>query len=201
MTFANSGAEAVEAAIKLCRAATGRVSASSRRTRASTARRSEPSPPPATRTISGTSARPRRISTSVPFGDTGALRRALAERPGHYAAFLVEPIQGEGGIVVPPPGYLAGGPRRSAARWGCCSSWTRSRPASAAPATLFACEAEGVVPDVMALAKALGGGLVPIGAVLCTERGVHAHLRDEALRRPLPAMPWPAAPASPRSSC
>ena len=44
---------------------------------------------------------------TIPFGDAEALRRELKARPGYYAAFLVEPIQGEGGIVEPPPGFSA----------------------------------------------------------------------------------------------
>ena len=67
----------------------------------------------------------------IPFGDADALARAISPRT---AAFLVEPIQGEGGIVVPPSGYLAHA-RGSAASATCSSSATKSRPVWGAPAS------------------------------------------------------------------
>ena len=92
----------------------------------------------------------------------------MADRPGHYAAFLVEPIQGEGGIIEPPPGYLAE-VRAICREAGVLLVLDEIQTGLGRTGDLFACEAEGVVPDVMMLAKALGGGLIPIGAVLCTE--------------------------------
>ncbi len=82
----------------------------------------------------------------------------------NVACVLIEPIQGEGGFVVPAPGFLAAladwcrGERRAVGRP------TRSRPGSAGPGDWFACEHEGVVPDLMATAKALAGGM-PLAAV------------------------------------
>jgi acetylornithine/succinyldiaminopimelate/putrescine aminotransferase/predicted amino acid dehydrogenase len=104
----------------------------------------------------------------VPYGDPDALRRTLAARPGHYAAFLVEPIQGEGGIVEPPAGYLAA-VRTICDEAGVLLALDEIQTGLGRTGRLFACEAEEVVPDVLVLAKALGGGLMPIGAVLCTE--------------------------------
>ena len=167
VTFANSGAEAVEAAIKLARAATGRQRILSTENAfhgktlgaLSATHRS---------TYQDAFFAPVEGFDRVPYGDAEALERALAARPGEYAAFLVEPIQGEGGIVVPPPGYL----REAQAicrRHGVVFIVDEVQTGLGRTGTLFACQAEGVTPDAMTLAKALGGGLVPIGAVLCTE--------------------------------
>ena len=69
--------------------------------------------------------------STVPYGDADALERAITP---DTAAFLVEPVQGEGGIVVPPDGYLAACARRSAATQRAADLPTKSRPGSAAPA-------------------------------------------------------------------
>ncbi len=167
VTFTNSGAEAIEVAIKLCRAATGRLGI------LSTTRSFHG------KTLGALSATgnieyqkpfgaPAPHFDTIPFGDAAALRLALAERPGHYAAFLVEPIQGEGGIVEPPPGYLAA-VREICSEVGVLLIFDEIQSGLGRTGVVFACESEGVAPDVMTLAKALGGGLVPIGAVLCTE--------------------------------
>ena len=167
MTFANSGAEAVEAAIKLCRAATGRLGILSThgsfhgKTLGALSATGNPD-------YQRGFGAPAADFDQVPYGDAEALRRALADRPGHYAAFLVEPIQGEGGIVEPPPGYLAE-VRAICHEAGVLLALDEIQTGLGRTGDLFACEAEGVVPDVMMLAKALGGGLIPIGAVLCTE--------------------------------
>jgi acetylornithine/succinyldiaminopimelate/putrescine aminotransferase/predicted amino acid dehydrogenase len=167
VTFANSGAEAVEAAIKLCRAATGRAGILSThgsfhgKTLGALSATGNPD-------YQRDFAAPAPGFDQVPYGDVDALRRRLAERPGHYAALLLEPIQGEGGIVEPPPGYLAAA-RSLCDEAGVLLVLDEIQTGLGRTGDLFACEAEGVVPDVLLLAKALGGGLIPIGAVLCTE--------------------------------
>jgi acetylornithine/succinyldiaminopimelate/putrescine aminotransferase/predicted amino acid dehydrogenase len=167
VTFANSGAEAVEAAIKLCRAATKRPGILSTdgsfhgKTLGALSATGNPD-------YQRDFAAPAGDFDRVPYGDAEALRRTLAARPGHYAAFLVEPIQGEGGIVEPPPGYLAA-VRTICAEAGVLLALDEIQTGLGRTGDLFACEAESVVPDVLVLAKALGGGLIPIGAVLCTE--------------------------------
>ena len=99
----------------------------------------------------------------VPYGDAGALERALADP--EVVGFLVEPIQGEAGVVVPPEGYL----RRAREL---CDEHRVLLLADEIQAGLgrtgrtFACDHEGVVPDVYILGKALGGGIVPISAVV-----------------------------------
>jgi ornithine--oxo-acid transaminase len=99
---------------------------------------------------------------TIPYGDVDALAAAI---DGDTVAFLVEPIQGEAGVIVPPDGYL----RR--ARELCTernvlliadeiqSGLGRTGPT-------FACEHEDVVPDIYILGKALGGGIVPLSAVV-----------------------------------
>jgi acetylornithine/succinyldiaminopimelate/putrescine aminotransferase/predicted amino acid dehydrogenase len=167
VTFANSGAEAVEAAIKLCRAATERPGILSTdgsfhgKTLGALSATGNPD-------YQRDFAAPAGNFHRVPYGDAEALRRTLAARPGHYAAFLVEPIQGEGGIVKPPPGYLAA-VRTICAEAGVLLVLDEIQTGLGRTGDLFACEAESVVPDVLVLAKALGGGLIPIGAVLCTD--------------------------------
>jgi predicted acetylornithine/succinylornithine family transaminase len=100
----------------------------------------------------------------VAFGDLEAM--AAAVRP-ETVAILVEPIQGEGGVNVPPPGYLRG-LRELCDRLGLLLILDEIQVGMGRTGTLFAHEQEGVVPDIVTLAKALGGGL-PIGAMLATE--------------------------------
>jgi len=157
--FANSGTEAVEGALKLARAATkrgaivttdaafhgktlGALSASGR-----DAFR-EPFAP----LLAGV--------RRVPFGDAGALREAV---DGDVAAVIVEPIQGEGGVNVPPEGYLRA-VREICDAAGAVMIADEVQTGLGRCGALFACDREGVVPDVMTLAKGLSGGVVPIGA-------------------------------------
>jgi len=165
VTFANSGAEAVEAAIKLCRSRTGRIGVLAAKNGFHG------------KTLGALSATDKRKYQEgfgapvegfdyVSFGDLDALDRALSGR--FYAAFIVEPIQGEGGIIESPPGYLAGAGeicRKNGTKMIVDEIQTGLGRAGA----MFACETEGVIPDVITVAKALGGGLVPIGACIYRE--------------------------------
>jgi acetylornithine/succinyldiaminopimelate/putrescine aminotransferase/predicted amino acid dehydrogenase len=167
VTFANSGAEAVEIAIKLCRSATGRLGILATQNSFHG------------KTLGAVSATGKRIYQEAfgapvhgfdhtPFGDIKALQRALTEKKGYYAAFIVEPIQGEGGIVEPPGGYLAQ-VREVCQKTGTLLVVDEVQTGLGRTGRLFACDHEGVTPDVMTLAKALGGGLMPVGACLCKE--------------------------------
>jgi predicted acetylornithine/succinylornithine family transaminase len=98
------------------------------------------------------------------FNDLESVEALLSPRT---AAILVEPIQGEGGIRMPDRGFLAG-LRRLADENGCLLLFDEVQTGIGRTGTLFAHQQEGVVPDVMTLAKALGGG-IPIGA-MCTTR-------------------------------
>jgi len=100
----------------------------------------------------------------APWGDLDAVRKLLSDKT---AAILVEPIQGEGGIRLPAPGFLEG-LRNLADENGCLLIFDEVQVGMGRTGTLFAHEQEGVTPDVMTLAKALGGG-IPIGA-MCTTR-------------------------------
>ena len=97
------------------------------------------------------------------FGDLDSVRALLSEKT---AAILVEPIQGEGGIRTAPAGFLQG-LRDLADENGCLLMFDEVQVGMGRTGTLFAHEQEGVTPDVMTLAKALGGG-IPIGAMATT---------------------------------
>jgi acetylornithine/succinyldiaminopimelate/putrescine aminotransferase/predicted amino acid dehydrogenase len=167
VTFTNSGAEAVEAAIKLARAATGRLGVL-------TTENSFHGKTLGALSATGKTSYQQAFGAPVPgfariqFGDLSALEQTLQAQGDQFAAFIVEPIQGEGGIVVPPQGYLAGAQRLCRAH-GVLLIVDEIQTGLGRTGRLFACEEEGVSPDVMVIAKALGGGLFPIGAMLCTE--------------------------------
>ena len=101
----------------------------------------------------------------VPFGDADALARAIGP---HTAAFLVEPIQGEGGIVVPPAGYLAQCARICRER-NVLLICDEIQTGMGRTGKFLACEHENVKPDGVILGKALGGGLLPVSAFVGTE--------------------------------
>jgi predicted acetylornithine/succinylornithine family transaminase len=100
----------------------------------------------------------------VRYGDLEAMKAALNEQT---AAVLMEPIQGEGGVVVPPDGYLAG-LRNLCDENGALLILDEIQSGMGRTGKLFAHEHEGITPDIMTLAKALGAGF-PIGAMLSTE--------------------------------
>ena len=102
---------------------------------------------------------------TVPYGDADAVAAAITDRT---VAVLVEPIQGEAGVVVPPAGYL----RRL--REVCTERRVllvadEIQSGLGRTGTTFACDHEGVVPDVYLLGKALGGGIVPLSAVVADD--------------------------------
>jgi acetylornithine/succinyldiaminopimelate/putrescine aminotransferase len=105
----------------------------------------------------------------VPFGDEAALGERLAREGDRVAAFFLEPIQGERGVIVPPPGYLAR-VRELCTRHGVALVLDEVQTGLGRTGTLFACEHEGVAPDLLLVAKALGGGLFPLGACLVSPR-------------------------------
>ncbi len=158
--WCNSGTEAIEGAIKLARAATGRakivstIDAYHGKTLGALS-------------VSGREAfqepfRPLLAdSLTIPYGDAGALGDALRDA----AAFVVEPLQGEGGVNVPPPGYLLA-VREACDAAGALFIADEVQTGLGRCGYRFACERDGVVPDVMTLAKGLSGGVVPVGAFI-----------------------------------
>jgi acetylornithine/N-succinyldiaminopimelate aminotransferase len=106
----------------------------------------------------------------VPYGDVDALRRVVDK---DTAAVLVEPLQGEGGVRVPPPGFIAAC-RELATKNGALLLFDEVQVGVGRTGKMFCFEQEGVVPDMLSLAKGIGGGL-PLGAVLAKE-DVAAHL-------------------------
>jgi ornithine--oxo-acid transaminase len=98
----------------------------------------------------------------VPYGDLTALAAALDE---NVVAVLAEPIQGEAGVLVPPDGFLAG-VRDLCTAHGILFIADEIQSGLGRTGTTFACEHENVVPDMYILGKALGGGIVPISAVV-----------------------------------
>ncbi len=165
VTFTNSGAESTEAAIKMARAATGRK-------RILATQNSFHG-----KTMGALSATGRRSYQDafyvpfegfdfVPYGEVDALRQALEARPDEYAAVMLEPIQGEGGIVVPPAGYLKQ-VEELCREFGALFILDEVQTGLGRTGVMFRYQEEGVKPDAVTLAKALGGGLFPIGAMLC----------------------------------
>ncbi len=168
--FCNSGAEANEAAIKLARKFAYRRGEAERRTILSCEGGFHG------RTLGALAATPNPAYhvgfeplpggfAHVPFNDTEALDRAL---DGTVAAFIVEPVQGESGIVPAEPAFLAAA-RRLCDERGALLVFDEIQCGMGRLGTLFAFDAYGVRPDLVTMAKALANGL-PIGALLIDER-------------------------------
>src|SRR5665811_99879 len=102
---------------------------------------------------------------TVPFGDADALRGAINERT---AAVLMEPIQGEAGVIVPPEGFWAAA-RATCDEFGALLIADEIQSGLARTGKLFALDHEGVRADLYTLGKALGGGIVPVSAVVGAE--------------------------------
>ncbi|WP_197363437.1 ornithine--oxo-acid transaminase, partial [Streptomyces clavuligerus] len=99
----------------------------------------------------------------VPYGDLTAMDAAVTAE--NTVAVLLEPIQGEAGVLVPPPGYLAG-VRRLTEERNVLFIADEIQSGLGRTGRTFACEHEDVIPDVYVLGKALGGGVVPVSAVV-----------------------------------
>ena len=98
----------------------------------------------------------------IPYGDADALERAITS---NTVAFLFEPMQGEGGVVIPPEGYVQRA-RDICTRHNVLMIADEIQTGLGRTGKLLACEHEGVRPDVVTLGKALSGGMYPVSAVL-----------------------------------
>jgi len=158
--WCNSGTEAIEGAIKLARAATGRAKIVStidayhgKTLGALSVSGREPFQSKFRPLLAD--------SVVVPYGDAGALLPALNDA----AAFVIEPIQAEGGVNVPPAGYLSA-VRELCDRTGALFIADEVQTGLGRCGYRFACDRDGVVPDVLTLAKGLSGGVIPVGAFI-----------------------------------
>lgn len=159
--FTNSGTEAVEAALKFARAATGRTRLVS--TWGAFHGKSMGALAVSGRALYQEPFRPLIGDvTHVAYGSLAALEQELGD---DVAAVILEPIQGEGGVIVPPDGYLAGA-RRLTEACGALLIADEVQTGLGRTGDLFAVNHEGVVPDLLCLSKALSGGIVPVGAVV-----------------------------------
>lgn len=102
---------------------------------------------------------------SVPYGDEAALAAALDEHGDDVVAVLIEPIQGEAGIIVPPEGYLPA-VRRLTKERNVLMIADEIQTGLGRTGATFQCDNAGVIPDLYLLGKALGGGIVPVSAVV-----------------------------------
>jgi predicted acetylornithine/succinylornithine family transaminase len=161
--FVNSGTEAVEGSLKLAHRATGRrkfvstLNSFHGRTLGALSVIGQPKHRDPYRALL-----PEPVN--VPFGDLEAAARAI---DGETAAFIVEPVQGEGGVHPAPPGYLAR-LRELCDASGALLVLDEIQTGIGRTGRLLALEHDGVVPDVLTLGKGLGGGF-PVAAFLCTE--------------------------------
>jgi putrescine aminotransferase len=172
--FAGSGAEAVEAAIKLARAngkphlismhsgyhgkTMGALSVTAKE-------------------VFQAPFRPLLPSVShVPFGDTGALAEELARHPGQ-SCVIVEPVQGEAGVVIPPDGYLRD-VRRLCDEHGAFFVLDEIQTGLGRLGHWWGADREQVVPDVLLVGKGLSGGVVPVSAAVATHQAFRPFDRD-----------------------
>ncbi|MFZ7102389.1 MAG: aspartate aminotransferase family protein [Peptococcaceae bacterium] len=164
--FGNSGAEAVEGALKLARIA-------SRKTKIIYCDGSFHGKTYGALSVTGRDKYKEKFQPvvpqcySVPFGDIDCLQKQLMKRD--VAAFIVECIQGEGGINVPPAGYLPA-VRELCSKYEALLIVDEIQTGLGRTGKMFACEHENIVPDIMCIAKSLGGGVAPLGAYITTEK-------------------------------
>jgi len=163
--FCNSGAEAVEGAIKLARIATGR-------TRIISCKSSFHGKTLGSLSVTGREKYQKGFEPLLPdcsmvaFCNLGELEEQLKTKD--VAGFIVEPIQGEGGIIVPEQGYLKT-VEALCRRYGTLLIVDEIQTGLGRTGKMFAVEHDNVEPDILCLAKSLGGGIMPIGAVITTQ--------------------------------
>ncbi len=121
--------------------------------------------------------------THLPFGKLDCLSMMMksADFTGErVAAVVIEPIQGEGGINVCPPGFLAGA-RELCDKYGAMLILDEIQSGMGRTGKMWACEWDGVTPDLMAVGKGFGGGVMPIGAVMGTPKTWQKYIENPFL--------------------
>ncbi|GMI48657.1 hypothetical protein TrCOL_g7349 [Triparma columacea] len=106
--------------------------------------------------------------SNVPYGDASALESAIASDAGNIAAFMVEPIQGEAGVVVPPEGYLRE-VKAICDKYNVLLICDEVQTGLARTGTMLCSDYDGIKPDIVVLGKALSGGVYPVSAVLASD--------------------------------
>jgi putrescine aminotransferase len=163
--FCNSGAEAVEGALKLARAAT-------KKSRIIYCEGSFHGKTLGALSVTGRSKYQQPFQPllpnceMVPYGDLNALEWEL--KKGNAAAVILEPIQGEGGVRIPPSGYIDG-VRHLTAQYEALMIDDEVQTGIGRTGAIFAVEHDHVIPDVICTAKSLGGGVMPLAAFTTTE--------------------------------
>ena len=104
---------------------------------------------------------------TIPYNDLAALEQKL-KNDSNFCAFMVEPIQGEAGVVVPDDGYLSG-VRNLCTKYNVLFIADEVQTGLARTGKMLACDHENVKPDIVTLGKALSGGVYPISAVLAND--------------------------------
>ena len=105
----------------------------------------------------------------VEYGVAEDMRKAIKNLQAvgeKVAAVILEPIQGEGGVIVPPDGYLTE-VRKICDEYGVALIFDEIQTGMGRTGTMWRCEAEGVTPDIMTFGKAFGGGIMPITGIIC----------------------------------
>jgi len=121
--------------------------------------------------------------THLPWGDIDILAKMMKTfdfTGDRVAAVVIEPIQGEGGINVAPEGYLAAA-RELCDRYGAMLVFDEIQSGMGRSGKMFACEHDGIAPDLMALGKGFGGGVMPIGAVAGTAKTWERYIENPFL--------------------
>ncbi|MFE5796846.1 aspartate aminotransferase family protein [Streptomyces sp. NPDC056503] len=115
----------------------------------------------------------------VPYGDADALEELLRTMPGR-ACFVVEPVQGEAGVVLPPPGYLRA-VQELCRTYDAFLVLDEIQTGLGRLGTWWGADAEGITPDLLLAGKALGGGILPVSAVIATPKAFTAFDKDPYL--------------------
>lgn len=163
--YSNSGAEAVEGALKLAKIASGK-------SKIIYCHNSFHGKSMGALSVTGREKYQKHFKPLVPecypvtYGDADELENML--KSGDVAAFIIEPVQGEGGIITPPEGYFKR-VRELCTKYRAYLIADEIQTGFGRTGDMFACDGEGIVPDIMCFAKSIGGGIMPIGGYIALD--------------------------------